>query len=852
MLIAEKDPAVRVTTVTSDQRRKSPLLSSGLFGLAWAFWAFGIANTNLAHAQGSWGLVPALPWFYYLGLALMIASFAGQLMRSEVSGTWLGVHIVSIVFMMQAPMPLLYAEPRYFWDFKAVGEINYMAQAGHLQLNTDIYQRFPGFYGFAAWFDRVAGIQSPLSYMKWFPVAAGMLLVWSFWFTARVLPITKRALWLAVGFFVVSEWYLLSSQTNLTPQAPAFFLALVILGLLLRQRKPALPPSTKARGVVARAKQWWSWLGRDPGYINERTGLELDRRRARTRQRAYRLEITLATVLFVAIVTGHPLTPIVVILECGVLLLLGRLRPAWLVFLFVGIFGLYLLPNFGFLSQSIGAFKGLGDVSGNVGTPHPGLNQVGPDKYFLPVLIVLMGLLAGIGAIRTRREWRTPLRLLVLSATPVIIVGLVHYGQETVYRAFMFADVWLACLAALAILGPSALQSADRQDRPGTRVAESMGSRPKVVVGVIFALVLVLAALTTIGSDSQNEIYQVSSGDIGAALWLSEHTKPGPIIYLDKNFPVSIGANYADYLVGSTRGFSPQLINRAGLMNAPLSAAVPMVTDYSCHIQKRRPSYLVLSRSQYRFADLFGYVRTGSYDSLLSAFRSSGDWHQIYANSDSVIFVNVSPCGDLRLTVSERATMRMNREHVIDAVYQPVTRTWLYLTDLGGVYTAGGHGFFGSWQSVPRVLVLGKPLKIRANPDGGYAILNQFGQLYTFGPGNTGSGRPLFVFPDPTLAQLEDILHNREHLIDLAYQPVTRTFLFLSNVGRVYPVGGNGYFGDVSSIGRRAFVGVPAKISPNANGGYTISNQVGQTYTFGPPGTGTDYAGVVRGRGLPT
>ena len=93
--------------------------------------------------------------------------------------------------MMQAPNPLLYSEPEYFWNFKTVGEISYFAQAGHLQLNTDIYQRFPAFLGFGAWFDTIAGIRSPLFYMKWFPVGCYMLCIWAFWFAARALPITN-------------------------------------------------------------------------------------------------------------------------------------------------------------------------------------------------------------------------------------------------------------------------------------------------------------------------------------------------------------------------------------------------------------------------------------------------------------------------------------------------------------------------------------------------------------------------------------------------------------------------------------------------------------------------------------
>jgi hypothetical protein len=760
---------------TDSRRRRASFASYGLFCLAWVLWGYGIASTNLANAQGSWGLVPALPWSYYLGLALMLVSFAIHLMRPEPSGKWLGVHVASIAFMMQAPMPLLYSEPRFFWNFQAVGEINYLAHAGHLQLNADINQRFPSFYGLGAWFDTVAGIRSPLYYMKWFPVGCYMLFVWAFWFAARALPITKRALWLAVCLLVVSDWYLgAGAQNTLTPQAPAFFLALIVLGLILRQRKSNVRPSTSAnepralprrwvRGGTHRqrrprpldqVKQWWYWLGRDPGTSGQQLPPGQERNSRGLSRWAYPLDIAIAITIYLAIVTGHPLTPMIVILECGVLLVLNRLKPFWILLVFATIFGIYVLPNLGFLSHSVGAFRGLGQVASNVTVPHGGgLSQVGPTKYTLPLLVAFVGILALVGMIRSRREWRTVLLLLALAGAPVFIIGLVHYGGETTYRAFMFADPWLCCLGALAILGsPSREASLNQEDSSRSKGPQSASTKSSVVVCSICVLVLLpLTSLVMISSVSQNEIYEVDPGDVRAALWLSEHTKPGPAIYLDNNFPLSIGSNYADYLVGKVNGYTPEFLSVTGPLSGSLSNVVPGLTQYACGIQRGRPGYLVLSEDQYKFAKLFGYVTRGSYEQLLGAVRSSGSWKQRFANESSAIFENVSTCkpsprasskptsAEITALKEFFAAMIANGEHVISSTYQPVTGTRLYLSNRGGVYAPGGGHFYGSVFSLAPGTFIGRPVAIRALSNGGYAIINQYGQTYNFGPAGSGS-----------------------------------------------------------------------------------------------------------------
>lgn len=106
--------------------------------------------------------------------------------------------------------------------------------------------------------------------------------------------------------------------------------------------------------------------------------------------------------------------------------------------------------------------------------------------------------------------------------------------------------------------------------------------------------------------------------------------------------------------------------------------------------------------------------------------------------------------------------------------------------------------------------------------------------------------------PNLSAALINSLESNGETVVDTVYQPVTGTWLYLTNKGGVYTQGGSGFFGSVFDLPTNTFAGrTAATITPLANGGYTITDTAGENYTFGPANTGADYAGVSPG-GQPT
>jgi len=93
------------------------------------------------------------------------------------------------------------------------------------------------------------------------------------------------------------------------------------------------------------------------------------------------------------------------------------------------------------------------------------------------------------------------------------------------------------------------------------------------------------------------------------------------------------------------------------------------------------------------------------------------------------------PTGPPNLPSSVINSMRAGGEFIVDTQYNPVSGTWLYLAQKGGVYAEGGSGFFGSIFDLPTGTFAGRTAqRIVPQPTGGYTIVDTAGEGYTFGP----------------------------------------------------------------------------------------------------------------------
>lgn len=588
------------------QPRRRTVLRAGdsLFVAAWALWLVALSEVNLAAAQGKWGLVGALPLTYFLAITVLCVSAAACLRL--LSPARMVLHVVSLVVMVQGLAPFLYGQVREFWQFKAVGETQFFALHGAVLPSLDIYQRWPGFFSALAWFDKIAGLQSPLSYLNWAQLAFDSLFALAFYYAAGAFGLTARQRWFATLLFLPADWVATTGQDTLTPQASGFMLSLVVLGLLLRASR------VRREGTTGHS-----------AYLNT-------------------LPLTLLVLaLFGFMVYSHPLSPNVVLLQVAGLMVVRRFRPWWLAALMALAEAAYVLPNLQFLQQSFGVltFKSIGNVRHNVGPASVGAVQLGPNHV---VLVLLTGAIAvgAVVAMGLRLWWRLEVRqIAVLGAAPLSIVGAVHYGSETSYRALLFAIPW-------AVVAISSVMFRSR--RPGHKAASGL-ARWRAAIALVVPAVLLSAAVAawTIIDYSQSEVDQVSAQDIAAAQFLYNVARPGVLITLDDNFPLSLGGDYNLYLANGHPPYNVLLVTlRRELFVENASQQDQGILALACGHREApgQPVYLAVGASQTKYLVDFGFLTAGEVAGLDTTVARSSNWHTVFKNSKDTIYQLASTC----------------------------------------------------------------------------------------------------------------------------------------------------------------------------------------------------------------
>ncbi len=220
-----------------DQQALSPHRSTVLHAadvllpVSLGLWALGVSRTN-GSVLGAYGLLPDLPVIAYLGVALLVISAAIELTRDRPPSRWrMSAHAVALVTMLYATAPLVYPEGRYSWLYKTIGVVQYVNLHGQLNYQIDIYQNWPGFFALAAWFGKVSGIASPLSYAKWAQLVFELAALPILYVAYEAVSLSPRQRWLALLLYPAANWI---GQDYYSPQGLGTLLSLGVIALALR------------------------------------------------------------------------------------------------------------------------------------------------------------------------------------------------------------------------------------------------------------------------------------------------------------------------------------------------------------------------------------------------------------------------------------------------------------------------------------------------------------------------------------------------------------------------------------------------------------------------------------------
>jgi hypothetical protein len=565
---------------------------------------------------GQYGLLPAFPIAFFAALALLVASFVAALCSARPSQAVLAGHVLALVVFLHGTAPLLFPLPSYPWVYTHFGVVRYIDLHGRLDSSVDIYQNWPAFFALSAWFTRVAGTRGPIEFAAWaqvfFNLCNAILLRYVFGALSRDI----RTIWLAIFVFFAANWV---AQDYFAPQAFAFTLSLGLCGVILRWLMVATDKAFMAR-----------WLNRFAAFVarlgrrrraaanpDEPTGSQRFGRRAAR---------NIALLIFAVIVASHQLTPYMLIVGLTVLTVLGVVRPRLLVVGFLVIAVGYLLPRLEFVQVNYGLLTGAGSPLHNSRNATIGFDQGDPGRIFSAQASRLLSLmvwgLGFLGIVRRLRAGYKNLGVMVLAATPVLIIFGESYGGEVIYRIYLFSLPWLALLCAFGL-------------QPGRRGWSSRMSLLRVALPLLGLLALFLPSYFGMA-----EVNQVQPGEVAASEHFYRNAPRHSLLMLaSPQFPVRLASNYEQFQLAIGESDPNLLVVEPSLRGRMFGAReVRVIAKVLRDYGGGRPAFLVVSRNGKVYSDVFDLLPTGSLDRLEGALERSSRFRVWYRNNDTTIF----------------------------------------------------------------------------------------------------------------------------------------------------------------------------------------------------------------------
>jgi hypothetical protein len=594
-------PAPAAGTATPRRRRRPSVWLVPVVALL--LWVVSLASTQVTDQTelGPYGLVPVLPWTFWVGLGGALASAVVQTQQERLRHGLVLAHLGVVLLMLYATSPALEDVPRYTYTYKHIGITQYIERYGSVDKTIDIYHRWPGFFSLSAWFSQVAGLPDPTSYAAWAEVYfAGIdaLLVWA---VAQAVTRSVRLAWGATLLFTVSNWV---GQDYYSPQAYGYVLMLgVSLCVLLGFQSSSGP------------------LGR----LVERLGCRVLRIRHVVHDTPTRLSgplanrLPLLVLLFDAVLAAsHQLTPYVLLLQLGGLAVLGLLRPSWVVVgAAVCTIG-YLLPNFDYVVHTFGLLSApdpLANATASTVRGAPTFEQ-NVIKGAALLALLLTFLLGAVGVVRRARRGyvRQALVVAVLAFVPPFTLVAQSYGGEARLRVLLYALPW-CCAAAMWCWSPGG------ERRTGRGLVA-----PLTVTGAMAALFGVLF----FGHEDYNLL---SKGEVAAAAYVSDPdlVPPGSsVMVAAPNFPARYGPLYFrlnfDFPALSDEGFGERSLLFPS--SADVDVAARILTAEGLEDQGR--GYLVFSRGQEAWARDFQLYEPNALKAFEGAIARSPRFRLVY------------------------------------------------------------------------------------------------------------------------------------------------------------------------------------------------------------------------------
>ncbi|GAB1823275.1 lipopolysaccharide biosynthesis protein [Herbidospora sp. RD11066] len=382
----------------------------------------GLVGVDL-YAMTGLGLISVMPPVALFAIALLILSFFDTLTQKRNRPILLLFQILAVMFALHGAAVLVEPLPRFPVAWTIGGFVDYIARTGETLVALDARFNWPGFSVFSAFMIRAAGVEDAAALLNWWPLISNVAYLIPLIVIVRRLQADRRAKWLALMIFVVSQWV---GQDYFSPQGMTYLLYMLFVAILLTWFVRVDPVSS-----------FWKrrWTLR-PGERAPRKTTTTDKI----------IILVLVVLIFVATATSHQITPFMM---CGVLLGFVVFRRTRLSFMMVVLFGAIVAAYVNYMavaywSGHLDAMVGsVGQVGGNLTSQTTGrISSTNPERLVvlytrLAITGVILGL-AGLGLLRRLKKGIGDRVVFVMMVVPVLSLAMLSYGGELGLRVYLF------------------------------------------------------------------------------------------------------------------------------------------------------------------------------------------------------------------------------------------------------------------------------------------------------------------------------------------------------------------------------------------------------------------------------
>lgn len=416
--------------------------------LALFLWLISLQPIPL-NAMNDLGLISALSPWIIAALGILVISFTFTLQRPEIRVVFLAFQLTCIILILYATPNLTEEMPHYIPAYSYAGYTNFIMQTGTLMPGVDahahfpdwgnFYANFPGFFALTAFFTKISGYATILSYMGWTQVVYNLIYVGPLYTIFTSITINKRLVWLGLLFFYLTNWV---EQDYFSPQGLNFFLYLVIIMILLKWFR--IPPKERIQPGqnASLVQKFFTWLkAPDPQSAN----IEAWQRRGL---------LCCLIVFFGLSVFSHPLTPFFIALAVLTLVIFRRCNPLWLPILMLAMIafwdsfvaGPYLFAHYNFTVS-------LGNLLGNLPKTITSGKLSGDPLYHIIAtmrlsMTILLWLLAFLGGIKRLKQGNRDITYILLALAGFSLIVAQSYGGEMLMRIYLFTEPFMCFFAA--------------------------------------------------------------------------------------------------------------------------------------------------------------------------------------------------------------------------------------------------------------------------------------------------------------------------------------------------------------------------------------------------------------------